>query len=84
MKDKLFDALFGVGPAPDRDDVVRAAARVVFSPDGLILIRAMNPCLRPVYKAENGHTAGYMEGRRSVLLDIINYALAEEKAHGRR
>jgi hypothetical protein len=79
MKAKLFDALYGVGDPPDPETVRKAAYRFVSGGDGRVLIKALKPCLRPVYSASNGYMAAYMEGRRSVLTDIIRYALEAEQ-----
>jgi hypothetical protein len=82
MKARLFDAMYGDGPAPDAETRRRAAFRVVSSEDGLTLIKAYNPCLRPVYNAKNEDVRAFTEGRRSMLLEIIRLATGEGERTG--
>jgi hypothetical protein len=73
-KARLFDALYGADPGPDAETLRTALRRLVFSEDGLVLIKMLSPCLRPVYRSKECHVPGFAEGRRSVLWDIIRIA----------
>jgi hypothetical protein len=76
-KARLFEALYGADPGPDAETLRNALRRLVFSKDGLVLIKHFSPCLRPVYRPKEWHVPVFEEGRRSVLWEIIRLATGE-------
>ncbi len=63
MKDndlaRLFMAMHGNGAGPGTEDRARAARRLVFSEEGLTLVKHFSPCLRPVYRAGKEDDTAY-------------------------
>jgi hypothetical protein len=76
---RLFEALHGTGDRPDIQTRKKAARRLVFSGDGLTLIKHFSPCLQANVNAFSRVSPEYLEGRRSVLWEIIMMATAEQE-----
>jgi len=74
---RLFRAMHGNDPGPDAQTRKTAARRLVFSEDGLTLIKHFSPCLRTFINASSNVSHDHMEGRRSVLLELIRLATGE-------
>jgi len=85
MKDselaRLFEAMHGPGPRPGAKNAQNAARRLVFSEDGLTLVKHFSGCLQGGVNAFSNVSIEYLEGRRSVLLEIINLALRQEEGN---
>ena len=79
MKDadlaRLFVALHGTDPGPDEHTRKKALRRLLFSEDGLTLIKHFSPCLRANVNALSSEAQAFMEGRRSVILELVATAL---------
>jgi len=75
---RLFEALHGSDPRPDAKTRKNALRRLVFSQDGLTLIKHFSPCLQTRVNAFPGVSLEFMEGRRSVIMEIIRLATEQE------
>jgi len=84
MKDidmaRLFEALYSPGERPDAETRRKAARAFICSQDGLTLIKHFSPCLQTRVNASSGGALEYIEGRRSIILEIIKLAVGTEFA----
>lgn len=78
---RLFRAMYGREPL-DEETRKKAFRRLVCSEDGLTLIKHFSPCLQTRVNASNGVPLEYMEGRRSVIMEIIKLAIKEGENNG--